>query len=440
MSEATTVDVTQIIEGRALGARQIAIIALCAAVAFLDGMNLQSIGLAAPGMISTLHVAPQAFGAVFSAALVGIAIGSFALGPVADRFGSKRVLIASTLCFGVFTIGTALVGNLDQLIAYRVLAGLGLGGAMPSYISLASDYVPGRLRATVVSAMWAGFPLGGTIGGIVASWIIPVFGWQSVFYVGGMLPFLLLVPLAMLPESVTYLTEHANPVRIARTLQRVFPDTVFDSSARFTLTGGAKSKATPIQLFLGGRASGTLLLWISFFLAFMVLVTNSAWSPTLLHSEGMPVMRSAIALAVFNFGSIFGSGFAGWLVARFGATLILPVTFLLSAISYGLIGYVAPSMAMVTLFQGLFGLFAGCASSGLIALAAVFYPAATRSTGVGWAMAVGRCGSFVGPLWVSALLGAHWSVEYIFATLAASILLGAFASLAIGLREQRAPT
>lgn len=435
MCESITLDVKHVIDERALGPKQFALITLCAAVAFLDGMNLQSIGLAAPGMISTLHIAPQAFGAVFSSALVGIAIGAFALGPVADRFGSKRVLIATTLCFGVFTIGTALVSHLGQLIVCRLLAGLGLGGAMPSYISLVSEYVPGRLRATVVSALWAGFPLGGMIGGFLGSWIIPAFGWQSVFFVGGAVSLLLAASLARLPESLSYLTAHAKPAQVTRTLRRMFPDIAFDSEARFTLWRGPKSGSAPIQLFLASRAGGTLLLWVSFFFAFMILVTNSAWSPTLLHAEGMPLSRSAIALGVFNFGAIFGTVFAGWLLTSFGASVILPTTFLLSALSFWVVGYAAPAMAMVTLFQGLFGLFAGCASSGLLALAAVFYPAEMRSTGVGWAMALGRCGSFVGPLVVGALVGAHWSIESIFAALAASIMLGGLAGLAIGMRS-----
>src|SRR6202162_4928090 len=195
------VDVGALIETRPIGPAQWTVIGLCAFVAMLDGLDLQSIGLAAPAIGAQLHIAPQAFGMVFSAAMAGLALGAFLLGPVADRVGRKRVLVGATFCFGLFTLATAYVGDLTELLAVRFLAGFGLGGAMPSFISLAAEYVPKARRATVVSLLWAGFPLGGMIGGLVGSWIIPAYGWRSIFLVGGVLPILLSAILAMLlPE------------------------------------------------------------------------------------------------------------------------------------------------------------------------------------------------------------------------------------------------
>src|SRR5271168_11515 len=113
-------------EPQKLGPRPLAIIILCALVALLDGMDLQSIGLAAPFMAEALHVAPSAFGLVFSIALVGMALGSFALGRLADRSGRDRVLIAATICFAVFTLATAFASDFGQLLAFRFLTGVGL--------------------------------------------------------------------------------------------------------------------------------------------------------------------------------------------------------------------------------------------------------------------------------------------------------------------------
>ena len=437
MSEPPLVQATELIEQRKLGGAQRAIIALCGLVALLDGMDLQSIGLAAPLMAEALHVAPRAFGLVFSAALAGLALGAFALGPLADRYGRKRVLVVATVCFGVFTLCTAFADSFEELLVCRFLTGVGLGGAMPSFISLASEYVPGRMRATVVSLLWAGFPLGGVIGGLVASRLIPAFGWRSIFIAGGAPPLLLAGALILaLPESLGYLVNSgAAPERIAQTLRRIFPDAVIPDHARFAIAGNASPNARMSQLFALGRAGGTILLWTGFFFVFMILVTNSAWSPTLLGAEGVPIEYSAVALATFNFGSLFGSGVAGLLLTRFGIAAVLPGAFAVSALAYALVGYGAPSVVAVTIFQGLFGLFAGCASSGLIALAAIFYPTAIRATGVGCAMAAGRCGSIVGPLIVGDLLGAHWPVQNIFSVMGASVLIGAVAVLALGLRR-----
>jgi AAHS family 4-hydroxybenzoate transporter-like MFS transporter len=139
-------DVGALIETRTIGPAQWTVIGLCAFVAMLDGMDLQSIGLAAPAISAQLQIAPQAFGVVFSAALAGLALGAFLLGPVADRVGRKRVLVGATFCFGVFALTTAYAGNVPELLAARFLTGVGLGGAMPSFISLASEYVPKARR------------------------------------------------------------------------------------------------------------------------------------------------------------------------------------------------------------------------------------------------------------------------------------------------------
>jgi AAHS family 4-hydroxybenzoate transporter-like MFS transporter len=431
-------DVGALIESRPIGPAQWTVIGLCAFVAMLDGLDLQSIGLAAPAMIAQLHIVPQLFGYVFSAALAGLALGAFVLGPLADRVGRKRVLVAATLCFGLFTLMTALVGDLPELLASRFLAGVGLGGAMPSFISLASEYVPKARRATVVSLLWAGFPLGGVVGGILGSRIIPAYGWQSIFIVGGVLPIMLSAVLAMaLPESVSFLVAAAKPSdRIGRTLRRIFPDVSTASEVRFEFTREAAPRAAVRELFRSGRATGTVLLWVSFFFAFMILVTNSSWSPILLRRVGIAAEQSALALALYNFGSLFGSGAAGMLLNRFGVLRLLPSTLVLGALAYAMVGWSAPSLDAVMVAQGLFGLLLGCASSGLIALSAITYPVSIRSTGVGWATGIGRLGSVAGPLVVGLMVGAQWDVPTIFAVTGGSVLIGAGACTLMGLLPQ----
>ena len=428
-------DVAALIETRPIGLAQRTVIALCAFVAMLDGLDLQSIGLAAPAMGGELHIAPQAFGLVFSAALAGLALGAFLFGPVADRAGRKRVLVGATFCFGFFTLATAYAGSLPELLACRFLAGVGLGGAMPSFISLASEYVPKARRAAVVSLLWAGFPLGGVVGGLLGSRIIPAYGWQSIFVVGGVLPILLSMLLAIaLPESVSFLVATGKSEdRIGRTLRRIFPDVSTTGEIRFEFVKEIAPKATVLQLFRSRRAAVTLLLWASFFFAFMILVTNSSWSPILLRRVGIAAEQSALALAVFNFGSLFGSAAAGMLLNRFGTLRVLPPTFTLGALAYAAVGWSAPSLDAVMMAQGLFGLLLGCASSGLIALSAIYYPVAIRSTGVGWATGIGRLGSVAGPLAVGQMVGAQWDVPTIFLAVGGSVLIGAAASALMGL-------
>jgi AAHS family 4-hydroxybenzoate transporter-like MFS transporter len=441
MEQPDRVNVTRLIDEHPLSAMQVRVLILCGLVALLDGLDLQAIGLAAPSIARALHVEPRVFGTVFSAALLGLMFGAFTLGPMADRFGRKRILVASTLTFGIFTIGTAFAGSFTTLLIVRFLTGLGLGGAMPSFISLASEYVPQRIRPLMVTVLWAGFPLGGVVGGVLASVLIPAAGWQSIFYIGGIAPLVLAGVLAVaLPESLGFLVASgASPEAIRRILRHISPQAGTETAQTFEL-GERRLPGLPVRhLFTGGRATGTLLLWVPYFMAFLMLVTNSAWSPTLLNAAGLGVGQSGIVMATYNGGSVIGTLIVGWVISVSGPYRVLTVVLALSALAFGAVGFAAPSFGLVTLLEGLGGFLLGAGSSGLIALAAVFYPTAIRSSGVGWATAAGRFGSFTGPLVAAILVGWHWSIDSIYLALGAPGLCAALFVVLLGLDQTRRP-
>jgi AAHS family 4-hydroxybenzoate transporter-like MFS transporter len=437
MEQPEKINVTRLIDERPLGTLQIRVLVLCGLVALLDGMDLQSIGLAAPSIARMLHVEPRAFGAVFSAALLGLMLGAFILGPLADRVGRKRILVGSTLIFGIFTVCTALATSFSSLLLIRFLTGVGLGGAMPSFISLASEYVPRRLRSLLVTILWAGFPLGGVIGGVLASFLIPAAGWQSIFYVGGIAPLVLACGLAVaLPESLGFLVARGTrPEVVRRIVEQISPG--MEASAGFTFGEERLPGLSVRHLFTGGRATGTLLLWVPYFTAFLMLVTNSAWSPILLSHAGLDVGQSGLIMAAFNGGSVAGTLAVGWLISVSGPYRVLTVVLALSALAFGAVGFAVPSFGLVTLLEGLGGVLLGAGSSGLIALAAVFYPTVIRSSGVGWATAAGRFGSFSGPLVAAMLVGQHWGIESLYLALAAPGLVAAVFVLLLGLDQTR---
>jgi AAHS family 4-hydroxybenzoate transporter-like MFS transporter len=439
MDQPATLSIARLIDESRLGALHIRVLVLCGCVALLDGMDLQSIGLAAPAIIRALHVEPRAFGAVFSAALLGLMLGAFTLGPLADRIGRKPILITSTAIFGGFTIATAQADSFDTLLAARFMTGLGLGGAMPSFISLGSEYMPRRIRALMVTLLWAGFPLGGVIGGVLASFLIPAAGWQSIFYVGGFLPLALAaVMFFALPESLGFLAARGDATeKIRRIAGKIAPHSGAESAGKF-VPGEEKMSGLPVRhLFTEGRAIGTLLLWVPYFMAFLMLVTNSAWSPTLLGAAGLDVGRSGIVMAAFNGGSVVGGLIVGWLVTQLGPYRVLAAALALSAPAFCMVGFAAPSFALVTLLEGLGGVFLGAGSSGLIALAAVFYPTAIRSSGVGWATTAGRFGSFVGPLIAAMLVGRHVGIDLFYVALGAPGFLAALFLGWLGFNQTR---
>jgi len=202
----TVIDVPEYIDRQPVGAFQIRLLLICAAVLFIDGFDTQAIGYVAPAVAQEWKLPRGALGPVFSAGLFGLMIGALVFGTLADRIGRKRIIVLSTAAFGVGTLLTILVQDAAWLMALRFLTGLGLGGAMPNAVALTSEFSPHRRRATMVMAMFAGFSIGAALGGLLAAALIPAFGWRSVFLVGGLAP-LLLVPVLLyaLPESIRYL-------------------------------------------------------------------------------------------------------------------------------------------------------------------------------------------------------------------------------------------
>ena len=434
MSASSSVNITELIDRYPLGPSQIKIIVLCGLVALLDGFDLLAIGVAAPTMAGPLHIAPRQCGFIFSAALFGLMLGAFGLGPIADRYGRRRVLIGATATFGVFTLCTASAATLEQILLFRFLAGVGFGGTMPSFISLVAEYTPVSKRQTVIGLLWTGVPLGGVMVGLLGSRLIDAVGWQSLFYIGGILPLLLsLVMIRALPDSIEFLVMRGAAWRDIRDLLILFRPTVNIASGCQFCINCEKTRSVPVrQLFLGDKAIGTILLWANYFVTFMMVATSGAWTPTLLQRAGIGGAQSSIAVALFALGGVFGTPLAGFLVSRFAARRVLPIALVGSATTLGAVGHATQSIALVVVLLGFAGFFLGIASSGLIALASLLYSTAIRSTGLGWAMGIGRLGSFVGPLAIGLLVDRGWQIADSFIALGVPALCAALCASLIG--------
>src|SRR3954467_3211056 len=236
-SGTSAIDVAEFIDRQPVGGFQIKLLATCAAVLFLDGFDTQAIGYVAPALAKEWGLTKAALGPVFSAGLFGLMIGALMFGPLADRIGRKKIILFSTLAFGIGTLATAFVQDVNTLLVIRFLTGLGLGGAMPNTIAMTSEFNPQRRRATMVMIMFCGFSLGAALGGLLAAALIPQFGWRSVFVVGGAAP-LLLVPVLVLklPESVRFLalTGRAN-ARVGELLGLINPKAVLAPATQFVV-------------------------------------------------------------------------------------------------------------------------------------------------------------------------------------------------------------
>jgi AAHS family 3-hydroxyphenylpropionic acid transporter len=355
-------------------------LALCFLAALAEGFDIQSVGVAAPRLAPALALAREQLGPVFSASLIGLLAGALTFGRVADRVGRKWVLIASLTVFGLFSAATALAWDLDSLLAIRVLAGLGLGGAMPNLLALAAEAVGEDRRARVVTLVAAGFPFGGALAGAIAATL----GWRDIFLVGAAAP-LAMAPLMafVLPESSSFLAARRSP-GVAATARSDYPWILFGPS----------------------RALTTGLLWIASFLATLTLYLLLNWLPILMGDKGVSKPEASLISLLFNLGGAFGVLALGALLDRARRAWILAGWYVALAVCLVALAGAGADMLSAGAAGFAAGVFVVSASVSLNGLAPCFYPVVMRGAGVGATVAVGRSGGIVGPLLAAALLGA----------------------------------
>ncbi|MCG2635157.1 MAG: aromatic acid/H+ symport family MFS transporter [Gammaproteobacteria bacterium] len=412
------------------------VVVLCTLVIVFDGFDVQAIAFTAPVLMTEWALAKGSLGPVFGAGLVGMALGALILGPLGDTFGRKSAILISVATFSLFSLLTATATSYEGLFAYRLLTGLGLGGALPNATALIAEYAPRRLRNLMISLIFLGIPIGGMTGGVLAAEIIPYWGWEGVFLLGGLGP-LLLLPVLMLalPESLRFLANRGvkREVALKKVLIRlqIEPDTVVMAAPP------EATRSLPlVQLFKEGLARDTVLLWATFFLNLMAIYFLISWIPSLLVSAGYGVSDGAYTAVVLNLGGAIGPLLLAWLIGRFGSRLMLVIYFLCAALAVALLGRSADHLALVMLMTFLAGFFTFGAQIGLNALAASIYPTTARSTGVGWALGVGRIGSILGPVLGGVLLALGWAMPGYFG-LFGLILLVAVLTILLVDRHQR---
>jgi MFS transporter, AAHS family, 3-hydroxyphenylpropionic acid transporter len=386
------------------------VLVLCAAAAFLEGFDTQSMGVAAPRLVPDFGLSTAQASVIFSAATLGLFFGAAAGGRIADRVGRKQTLTASMLLFGMCSLLTCVSVGARSLFLARLLTGIGLGGAMPNFIALASESTPPSRRLASVTVVMAGMPIGGAAAGLIALGDVFGWSWRSIFYVGGAAPIALSVLLwRFLPE----------PRKLPLALQPV-----------------ARLESITGVLFGAGRALTTLELWAAYFFTQLVLLLMLNWLPSLILGLGYSHTQASEVSICFNLSGGLGAMFLGRLHA--GANRRLWVIFTYAGIAAGLAFMPAVGKAfwLVALAGGLAGVFIIGAQLILFALAPLYYRWQIRGTGVGAAVAMGRLGSIVGPLFAGALLSGGGGSAAVLLGIVPFVALGGAAALALTRREQ----
>ncbi|NNC65105.1 MAG: 3-(3-hydroxy-phenyl)propionate transporter MhpT [Gammaproteobacteria bacterium] len=371
-------------------------VALCFSVAVLEGFDIQAIGVAAPRLVPELGLEADQMGWIFSIVNIGIVIGAAFGGRLADRIGRKPVFMGAVSMFGLFTLATAFAGSFASLFAVRLLVGLGFGAALPNMMAVASEISRPERRTITAAAMFCGLPFGGGFSALLTQIFSPETDWRVLFYIGGGLP------LVIVPALYFWMTE---------TLQRGKVET----AARAPI-GEA--------LFSNGRASPTLLLWLTFFPTLLILYLILNWLPTLVAAQGLDPAVTPRASLWFNFGSIPGALLFGLLVDRLGPRWPLAASYVALVVSLALLGG-STTLGSIVFFSGAAGFFLMGANYSLYGVAAAYYPTSMRGTGSGASVAVGRVGAVVGPMLAGTLLSQGLSAtQVILAMVPAAAIAG----------------
>lgn len=422
-----TLDVQAIIDNARFTPFHWMVMAWCGLLLIFDGYDLFIYGVVLPVIMKEWGLTPLQAGALGSYALFGMMFGALAFGSLADRIGRKKGI---ALCFALFSGATILNGfasSPGEFGIYRFIAGLGCGGLMPNAVALMNEYAPKRLRSTLVAIMFSGYSLGGMLSAGVGIYLLPRFGWESMFFAAALPLLLLPVILYYLPESIGFLVRQGRVKDARALLKRVDPDCDVQADDVLQVLERKAKGASVAALFREGLAVRTLALWLAFFCCLLMVYALSSWLPKLMANAGYSLGSSLSFLLALNFGGMAGAIFGGWLGDRYNLVKVKVAFFLAAALSISLLGVNSP---MPVLYGVIF--IAGATTIGtqilLYAGAAQLYGLSVRSTGLGWASGIGRNGAIVGPLLGGALMGINLPLQLNFIAFA---IPGAIAALAM---------
>ena len=430
---AKQVDVADIIGNQPFGPFHVRIIVLCLMIQFLDGFDTQALAYAAPALRDAWGLGSRDLGTVFSLGAVGTGIGSIFMGFLADIFGRRKIIIASVTVFGLLSLCTVLVSSIDQLLILRPLTGFGLGAALPLTFVMANEFAPPRIRARMIAAMAWGFAIGAASGGLLQAELLPYFGWQGIFFVGGVMPLVLAVVLVfMLPESVRYLAaQGGRSDEIARILKKMDAKLVFPPGTEFVLPAEptkSKSGFRPAQLFAGGWAVTTILLWFTFLMILASLNTLNNFLPVALSTAGLSQPQALRVTTLFQFGGILGVWCLGYFADKVGYPKVLVLAFIGLAFFVAITGSLGADVLLLAIVVGAMGFCLVGANNTLNAFATTLYPTEIRATGVSWASSFGRLVGALGP-YVGGILLASMALQPVFFIFAIPAVCGAVSVL-----------
>ncbi|MGA3125704.1 MAG: MFS transporter [Candidatus Korobacteraceae bacterium] len=425
----STINVNQWFNGAELNGFHWMVFVLSLGIIMFDGYDLFIYAGSIPLVMKEFHISPTMAGAIGSYMLAGAAIGALVLGSLADVVGRKNALMWFAALFSVSMFLTGLTHGATTFAICRFFTGLGVGGSLPNVTALASEYVPGRKRATIIATIYAGINVGGVVAALLSIWLFPHYGWRSVYFMGG-------IPLLVLPIYGKFLPE--SPVRLVRRnrleklrvfLRKARPQEIVPDNSVLEVEKGS-GKAPIAAIFMEGRALSTVLFWIIWFMNVYVIFGFTLWLPKLIMNHGFSLATGLSFLLALSAAAIVGSCIAGVIADRVGTKPTLVGYYLLSFCSVGLVGFTG-NYTYLMILVCLAGAGFNGAQNTMNSYMPPYYPPSMRSTATGVCYGLSRLGAILGPLLIGALMTAHFSYRTTLFALAGPSLISTIGIIAI---------
>ena len=440
MAERTTIDVSAIIEQQKLGRFLVSLVLISWIITFFDGLDSNLISFAAPYFGAQYHLTKLQLGNIFSMGLFGTMVGGFALGYLGDRMGRRPMVVLATALFGILTMCFALANNYGSLFALRFINGLPLGGMLPLAWALNIEYAPKRYRATIVTVIMMGYSLGTALGGPIAIWLIPKFGWKSVFIFGGAFSlFCAGVLFLILPESIRFLAAKGlGADRIAAIVRRIAPRQIIPANTQFIVSDESQLNKDfkPSLLFRGELRFITPLIWLGYIASSLAVFFIVNWTPVVF--EALKYSRREAATAASLYSAVGAIG--GLLLMRFTdkrGAIAITVMPIMTALLLFTATFVGMGHIQFLVLSAITGGFLIGGHFGMHSICGIFYPSAYRANGAGWATSIAKIGSVAGPILGGIILSTSLPVRDIFAVLAVCPITMAICIYIVGRMHRR---
>jgi MFS transporter, AAHS family, 4-hydroxybenzoate transporter len=413
----------ELIDDNEMSRYQMIIVAICFILNMNDGIDVLIVSFSGSDIIKEWSLSKIQMGYVFSSGLFGMTLGCFFLAPLGDNIGRRKIFIVSLILISSGMLLVGICSSYLQLLAFRFVTGLGVGGILPTLAATASEFSNNKRRDFNVGLVQAGWPVGAILTGFFCAYAIPNFGWRYAFIFAGVISLLMLIlVLFFMANSIEFLSKK-RPPNALKQINNILTK-MGQESIEFIPEYEIESKNTPIKsLFLDEYKNSTFKLWIATFFGFLTLYTLMSWVPNIAKEAGLPFEMATYVGIALNAGAIIGTLSLGFFSNKFGLKNVV-VLFMICAVGVMLIyGNITPTTAIIFLLVGLIGIFVQGGFNGMYPILARVYPTEIRTTGVGLAVGVGRFGAILGPSLFGYLLDDGLNISNLFTIFSIPLLV-----------------